>query len=124
MFLRYNLYTISWAIIMFLLTIATKGDLPKMDQWDLLSFDKFAHFSQFCILIFLMIIGFHKQHTFRALRYRPIQISLIICLVYALVLEILQLLLASGRSFDFTDALANILGCFGGLLIFYLIYKI
>jgi len=124
MFLRYNFYTICWAILMLLLTIATKGDLPKMNQWDLLSFDKFAHFTQFCILIFLMIVGFHKQHTFSALRYRPIQISLVICLVYAIILEILQLLLATGRSFDITDAIANILGCFGGLLIFYLIYKI
>lgn len=98
--------------------------MPAMNQWDVLSFDKFAHFTQFCILIFLMIVGFHKQHTFKSLRFYPIRISMIIGLVYAIILEVLQLVMSSGRSFDLSDALANIIGCFGGLLIFYLIYKI
>ena len=38
-----------------------------------------------------------------------------------IILEIVQLLANTGRSFDLADATANILGCFGGLLIFYLI---
>ncbi len=124
MFLRYNLYTITWALIMLFLTIASKDSLPAMNQWDLLSFDKFAHFTQFCILIFLMIVGFHKQHTFRPLRFYPLRISMGIGIAYSIILEIVQLLANTGRSFDLADATANILGCFGGLLIFYLIYKI
>ncbi len=124
MFLRYNLYTITWALIMLLLTIASKDSMPSMNQWDLLSFDKFAHFSQFCILIFLMIVGFHKQHTFTSLRFYPFRTSMGIGIGYSIMLEIVQLLANTGRSFDSADAMANILGCFGGLLIFYLIYKI
>lgn len=109
---------------MLLLTLAPRDNMPEMNQWDLLSFDKFAHFTQFCILIFLMIVGFHKQHTFKSLRFYPLRISMIIGVVYAIILELLQLFISTTRSFDGTDALANILGCFGGLLIFYLIYKI
>lgn len=121
MFLKFNLYTIVWAIIILLLVLMPGAQMAKADV--MFSFDKMAHAFVFCILVFLMIIGFAKQNTFASLRSEPAKYALLISLAYALVLEAGQLLV-SGRMVEVYDALANIIGCFIGYGFFYVVYKL
>lgn len=89
---------------------------------DLFSFDKLAHLGVFCVLSFLMIIGFTKQHQFLKLRRFSVKFSLIISSTYACVLELGQALVPE-RYTNFYDLAFNIVGVFLGYLFYLLIYK-
>ena len=97
--------------------------MPQTGLWEnLLSFDKVVHFFIFGILVFLMIIGLNKQYTYLLLRQNAVQISLGAGIIYGLLIEFIQYLIP-GRTFELTDIVANSLGCFIGLGMFYLVYK-
>lgn len=97
--------------------------MPQTDLLnELLSFDKVVHFFIFGVLVFLMIIGLNKQYRYLLLRQNAIQISIGVGILYGLLIEFIQYLIP-GRSFEFTDILANTFGCFIGLGMFYMVYK-
>ena len=77
MFLRYNLFTIIWAIVIFLLILMPGEKIPDTDAF--FSFDKIAHTVVFCILTFLMIIGFSKQFKYEKLKNTPVKYSVLFC---------------------------------------------
>src|ERR687893_655891 len=106
MFFRYNVFGIGWAFIILLLILMPGKDMPDTDIWQLLTFDKFAHFFVFAILVFLLIIGFIKQHDYIWLRFNAVKGALLVSISYSFVLELAQSLIA-GRTFDLTDLLAN-----------------
>ena len=120
MFLKFNLFTIVWAGIIFLLILMPGQEMP--DIGNLFSFDKLAHLVVFGILSFLMIIGFTKQTQFLRLNRKPIKYSLIISCSYASILELGQALVPE-RYANFYDLGFNLAGVFIGYLIFILIYK-
>ena len=104
-----------------LLLILMPGDqLPISD--DVFSFDKFAHTGVFCILTFLMIIGFSKQYKFQILRDDPAKYSMITSAVYASILELGQIIIPD-RHADFYDLAFNLIGVFLGYGFFLLVYK-
>lgn len=121
MFLKFNLYTIVWAIIILILVLMPRAQMAKADV--IFNFDKIAHGFVFCVLVFLMIIGFTKQHTFTRLRAGSVRYALSISIVYALMLEAGQLMV-SGRMVELYDAAANVSGCFAGYGLFYAVYKL
>ena len=96
--------------------------MPDTDIWEILTFDKFAHFFVFAVLVFLLIIGLTKQHTYVSLRFKATKMSLIIGIGYGLFLELLQSFIPD-RTFDPVDMLANTIGCFLGSFLFYMVYK-
>jgi VanZ family protein len=121
MFFKYNLYTLIWAVIILLLVLMPGAQMAKADV--VFSFDKIAHGFVFCVLVFLMIVGFAKQNTFTPLRSHPVKYALLISIAYALILEAGQLLV-SGRMVEVYDAVANVSGCLVGYGIFYVVYKL
>ena len=106
MFLKYNLFTIFWALAIFLLILMPGQQMPEIRG--LFSFDKLAHSGVFCILSFLMIIGFTKQGSFSLLKSNPVKYSLIISTSYAGVLELVQAIIP-GRHANFYDLAFNFL---------------
>ena len=120
MFFRFNLFTILWAGVIFLLILMPGQQMPQMG--DLFSFDKIAHLSVFCILCFFMIIGFSKQFSFEKLRKNAVGYGLLISVVYASILELGQSLIPD-RSANFYDMAFNLTGVFFGYILFLLIYK-
>ncbi|MCU0444463.1 MAG: VanZ family protein [Microscillaceae bacterium] len=122
MFFKYNFYTLVWAAVMFALNWGRGESLPHLTLLGGIGFDKFAHFAQFCILSFLMLVGFYKQNTYAILRFNGVRITLICCLLYTLLLEGIQFWRLRPY-FEWGDLLADWVGCGGGMLIFYFIYK-
>ena len=112
---------IVWAIIIFLLILMPGKQMP--DMGDLFSFDKLAHLGVFCVLCFLMIIGFTKQHQYPKLAKSAIKYSLIYSLIYAGSLELMQALIP-GRYANYYDLAFNLLGVITGILLFLLVYKL
>ena len=120
MFLRYNLFTILWAGIIFLLILMPGKEMP--DIQDLFSFDKIAHLGVFSILSFLMIVGFTKQHTFQGLAKSPVKYSLAISGTYGTILELGQAIVPD-RYANFYDLAFNLMGVLIGYIFYILIYK-
>ncbi|WP_445223449.1 VanZ family protein [Catalinimonas locisalis] len=123
MFLRFNFYTIVWALLILALILLPGQQMPEISVEFFLSIDKLAHAFVFCVLVLLMIVGFTKQFRYPALRNNAVRYSLIISTIYAVTLEILQFL-SSERMVEFLDATANLVGCISGYLIFLAIYRL
>lgn len=124
MFFRYNFYTVVWILIMLFYTISVRGDVSKHNLLPFLSFSQFLLFIQAFILVFISIVGFSKQQQFAYLKFNSLQIGLIFSLSYVIMLELVYLLLISNIEFNIWYFITNIIGCFVGLIFFYLIYKI
>lgn len=122
MFLKHNIYGILWALLILALCGLPGRDFPDLSFWKLLTFDKFAHAFVFAVQVLLLIVGFKKQRTFPLLKYVAVKASLAISLSYGALVELLQQLVFTDRTADLLDFIANSLGCFLGLLGFYLIY--
>lgn len=120
MFVRYNLFGIVWAIVIFLLILMPGGEMPKMEE--AFSFDKLAHTGVFCILNFLLIIGFTKQFTYKALSRNPVKWSVLFSIVYASGLELGQALVPD-RYANFYDLAFNLFGVLLGYVLYLLVYK-
>lgn len=123
MFLRFNLFTILWALVILVLILLPSRELPQIEEETLLGFDKLIHGGVFLILVFLMIVGFKKQTIYPALRFNAVKYALFISICYSLVLEGIQLF-SEGRMVDFYDGIANIAGCLSGFVLFHVVYRL
>lgn len=119
MFLRFNKFTILWAVTILVLALVPS---PSNSNISLEHTDKIVHFVLFSVLTLLMIVGFSKQETYTTLKYNAIKISLITSLGYGLLIEMMQFLLVY-RNFSMVDMVANAVGVGFGYGMFQVIYK-
>jgi glycopeptide antibiotics resistance protein len=122
MILRYNIFTIAWALLILALTLTPGNSMPDLSIWDLISFDRFAHLFVFGVLVLLMSIGLTKQYTSLFLRFNAAKLAFLLSFGFSLIVELLQYLIP-GRLVEINDLIANTSGCLMGSLVFYLIYK-
>ena len=112
-FLKYNLLSILWALLILVLCLMPGKDLPSVDIVD---FDKIVHFGVYVVLALAMYYGWKKQSSFAVLHHNTILKILIITSTYGFAVEIMQELFTSDRHFDIFDALANSTGAVAGSL--------
>ncbi len=98
------------AVILSLSTFG-KVNLPQ-SLHDLFSVDKAGHTFFYGLLTFLVLKGFWEQGKKAEL------ISVLTCISYGVLIEIVQYTLFPGRFFEFLDIIANIIGSIIGLYIF------
>ena len=123
MFFRYNLFGIIWFCLILLLGLTPGESMPVTNVWEILSFDKIAHFFVFAVLCFLFILGFSKQYTFLFFRFYAVYLAIGISIAYGIIIEIGQTFIPE-RGLEPLDILANTIGVFAGWFAFYLIYKL
>jgi hypothetical protein len=109
------LFAISWTVIIFILCYTPGRFIPTTNWLELLSFDKFVHAGIFFTLTCLWLIFWFKSHK---LSTALIIFTLLGCIAYGGLLEIMQATLFSQRSGDWMDFIANSIGCFIGLWFF------
>lgn len=122
MFLKHNFYAIIWALLMFILCTMPGEKIPNFSLWELFTVDKLAHAIIFAVFIFLLIVGFKKQHAYLTLRFHAKKTAFLIALVYGISLELIQYFFFPSRAGDINDIIANISGCFIGLIAFRWVY--
>ncbi len=119
MLLKYNSLSLSWALIILLLSLVA-GDSANIEL-DYL--DKLIHILMYSILSLLLTVGLKKQGSYPQLRFKAVWVSLAICVVYGFFIEVLQLQIPY-REFELGDIIANTVGGGVGIGLFYLIYKV
>ncbi len=121
-FVRYNAYTLVWALLIAVLVLLPGQNLPKLED-SLFSIDKLVHAFLFAGLAFLMIVGFIKQSAYSALRNKALPYAFILSISYAILVEALQLF-SPERMFEILDMIANLSGVFAGFILFFVLYKL
>lgn len=122
MFLRHNIVAIIWSLAILLMCGIPGSSLPDLSIWDMLSLDKFTHAAVFALLCLFCIVGFRKQTDIKILRIHAKRAALLYGVLFGIVTELMQALVFEERTADLYDVLANILGCFVGVLLFRMIY--
>lgn len=121
--IRYFLPSITWAAIILFLSLAPSNQMPELNIWQLLSFDKAAHLFFYALFTLQLIVAFKKQNFSCTLKYQSVLSALFISLLYGVIVEMLQYFMFAGRSADYLDIIANTLGAFVGCALFSLIYN-
>ena len=112
----YQLPAIQWAILILLLSI---GDANSTFDWDILGIksDKFYHLIFYFILMYLAILGYSKAIEPGGVSIRGMILLFVICIVWGVMIEQLQLSMNNGRQFELGDILVNAIGCLLCLLL-------
>ncbi len=115
-FLRF-LPALFWAGIIFALSTNNPAHLPKIQ---FLSWDKLGHFVFYFILTGLLFWAIYNPNPKSAKHELIAAISVFFCAsLYGMSLEFVQARLPY-RSFDYADMLANCVGAFFALILYYI----
>jgi len=119
--LKKNVSTIVFAIIWFLvitILLCIPGTkLPKITWEDKIWFDKWIHVFLFMVLVILWSKAYSSKKNIRVnLRKLFFQI-MVLCLLYGILMELVQNYFIPFRSFDLFDIIADGVGCAIGYFI-------
>jgi VanZ family protein len=120
MFLRYNLFSILWAILILVFTLMPGSQMPSVKF--IVGFDKLAHVFVFAIQSLLLIVGFLKQYTFRFFRGNAVFMAISLSVIYGTLIELIQSFIP-GRGMELGDLFADLAGSLLGWGLFYVLYK-
>ena len=96
-----------WLVAITLASLISAQSISKIGIVNIPGLDKFVHFVMYMILCFLLL---------KSIKGKNIQI-IVFCILYGILMESMQFLISSGRSFDFFDIIANISGVNVGALL-------
>jgi VanZ family protein len=119
MFLKYNLPSILWGILILFLLGIPGNNFETFSFLSKFHLDKIIHIFLFFIFVILLIIGFKKQNSFNILRNHSILIAILISILYGATIEISQAYIFIKRTGDTYDIIANTFGTLLGIGMFY-----
>ena len=108
-----NIIAKAWLFIIAILHAIPGSDIQRIIFSELFLIDKLVHVVIFMIGVYLFVISTKQQQNTQFLR----NISALF-VIYGLLLEVLQGFIFVGRSADFLDWLADIIGVFLGIWIY------
>lgn len=100
-----------WTLVIIILSLLSAAKMKELQVVDILGIDKAGHIFFYVILSFLWAKATGINGKSQCL-------IIFLCISFGFFLEILQFYLSIGRTFDFYDALANVLGVFIGIFLF------
>lgn len=107
----YQKLALFWTFLLMYLSLISARQAAILQVWDIFGIDKIGHLSFYASLTFLWSM---------ALRSKKISnyFVLFFSICFGVLMEICQLYLFNGRSFEVYDIIANIVGSFVGLILF------
>lgn len=100
-----------WTCITLYLSLISAREAEKFNVWDIVGIDKLGH------VVFYMIFSFLWSMSQRQRNYNKKNV-LFFAISFGVLMEICQLYLFNGRSFELYDILANIIGSVIGVILF------
>jgi VanZ family protein len=108
-----------WFALFWTLAIATSCLLPasvfKPVSFNLFQLDKLLHFVLYFVLVCSWLFVFKIQDK---LTPSSIRIIILLSIGYGILIEILQAVSHTGRSYELDDIIANTIGVIGGWILF------
>ncbi|HNW49953.1 MAG TPA: VanZ family protein [Prolixibacteraceae bacterium] len=111
------LYPFLWLLVISVLSLTPSAKMPSVHLFP--NADKLIHLVMYGIFSFLLMPPF-KASRRRELRFF---IPFIVSSSIGILFEYLQLMLRKGRSFEFLDIVADVLGAAVGIFIYWLIVR-
>ncbi len=109
-----------WALVILWLCAIPGQDIP---DWKLLSFDKAGHAFLFFVLTLFLFWGFFKQKNTTSFHKYFVIISLSTAIIYGGATEMMQQYWFENRTADLLDFLANSIGAFTALAVYFVLLK-
>lgn len=100
-----------WTILTLYLSLISARQAAKFNVWDIVGVDKLGHLVFYSIFAFLWCMALARSRTSK-------KNILIFSISFGVFMEICQLYLFNGRSFELYDILANIIGSYIGVILF------
>ncbi len=100
-----------WSAITVYLSLISARSASKFNVWDFVGIDKLGHLVFYSIFSFLWCMGLSRNMLDK-------KNILFFSISFGVLMEICQLYLFNGRSFEFYDILANIIGSIIGVILF------
>ena len=122
-FVRHMIWAILWAIMVAVMYVIPGKDLPIVDFWSVMNFDKVAHCLVFATLSLTLAVGSSRQNTIPRIKREAAKLTATFCIFYGGVLEYFQGALVQDRTSDWIDFVANVVGVILGLVFFRMLYK-
>ena len=118
---------IGWGIFIFIISVIPGKDIPVIESpWDLIKMDKLVHMLIYGIFMALILRGWTQspknEGSIQGMGYWIK--AAIMCSLYGLFLEWFQDKYCQDRAYEFYDALANAIGSFSAVAIFYCMKRI
>lgn len=107
---------IFWLLFVTLLLSLPGTEFPKLTWLNKIWIDKWVHFLMFGILVILWCRAYRGDQKKASVRNVFIWIT-VFCLLYGILMELVQHLFISFRSFEMTDIVADGVGCIAGLFL-------
>ena len=118
MFITYLGIPVLWTIGIVILYGVPPDEIPNSG----VSIDKAVHLVMFMVMVHTWAVYYRKQLIKERLRNNALKIALIQSAIAATFLELTQGMIFVGRTTDYRDLIANLIGCLCGLALFRLIY--
>ena len=100
-----------WLAILTWLSLKATGNSNSWLHQAIPHADKVMHLGAYAVTTLIGCVSFgHEEDD-----SRMIWIVALGCFSWSVLMEVIQLLLATGRHFEFLDIIANIIGCFVGV---------
>ena len=112
---RYLVAALAWAALILVLTLTPGKSVPDIGLFD---YDKLGHAGIFLIQSYLLITGLYKKGAEGNKLHRYAIVGSSVAVLYGFLIEFAQSFIPD-RGMEFYDALANIIGSFLGVLLFY-----
>ena len=107
----YRFCALIWTIMILYLSLISANQATKFNVFDFYGVDKLGHIIFYTTFSFLWCMSFRERNTDK-------KNILIFSISFGVLMEICQLYLFNGRSFELYDILANILGSVVGIILF------
>lgn len=108
-----------WLALFWTLTIATSCLIPasvfKPVSFNLFEIDKVVHFGLYFVLVCLWLTVLYARHT---LKRKNHLIIVLLSIGYGILIELIQAISHTGRSYELDDIIANTIGALAGWLLF------
>jgi VanZ family protein len=106
----YAALPLGWAALLLYLTLAPADKLPPQPQWELLSFDTFAHAAFFAVQAALAWFSLRRQRRWPWLARHAGWVVLLGCTAFGALIEALQMALPFNRHGEWSDLLSDSIG--------------
>jgi VanZ family protein len=115
---KHYFFAIIWTTLLIVLSVISKSTASKFVIFNLFGIDKAAHLIFYAILSWLWVRAFSFGNIKKHFIY-----SLILSTLLGVTLEYIQKHFTDGRSFEYDDMIANLVGSIIGLLVFSFLTK-